>query len=67
MDKLLSTSDVLSLTGYRSRTTLWRKVKDRLFPAPVKLNGVTLRWRESEIRDWIEEAPTQFYGETRPH
>ncbi len=61
MDKLLSTADVLSITGYRSRTTLWRKVRDQLFPPPVKLNGVTLRWREAEIRDWIEGAAVQSY------
>lgn len=61
MDRLLSTSEVLTITGYRSRTTLWRKVRDELFPAPVKLNGVTLRWRENEIREWIEGAPVQSY------
>jgi prophage regulatory protein len=61
MDRLLSTRDVLSITGYRSRTTLWRKVRDRLFPAPVKLNGVTLRWREAEIREWIADSPVQSY------
>jgi len=61
MDRLLSASEVLSITGYRSRTTLWRKVRDELFPAPVKLNGVTLRWRENEIREWIKDAPIQSY------
>lgn len=61
MDKLLSASEVLTITGYRSRSTLWRKVRDELFPAPVKLNGVTLRWRETDIRSWIDGAPVQSY------
>lgn len=62
MDRLLDANEVLSLTGYKSRTTLWRKVRANLFPAPVKLNGIALRWRENEIHDWIDNAPRQTYG-----
>ena len=50
------------MTGYRSRATLWRKVRGRMFPAPVKLHGNALRWKEEDIQDWIEDAPVQNYG-----
>ena len=61
MEKLITAQQVLELTGYRSRTTLWRKVRARDFPAPVKLPGVAVRWREQEVHDWIDEAPRQTY------
>jgi len=62
MDRLLTANQVLEMTGYRSRTTLWRKVRGKVFPAPVKLDGVALRWREHEVADWINQAPVQSYG-----
>ena len=61
MERLLSAKEVLSLTGYRSRTTLWRKVRAQCFPAPVKLNEFTIRWREQDIQNWIDGAPQQSY------
>ena len=62
VSRLLTASEVLSVTGYKSRTTLWRKVRARAFPAPVKLTGSALRWRAEEIEAWIDEAPRQDYG-----
>lgn len=38
-----------------SRSTLWRYVRDGLFPRPLKLStGVTV-WRAEEVRRWISE------------
>jgi prophage regulatory protein len=37
-----------------SRTTLWRKVKDGEFPAPVHLSAGVTAWRVETIRVWIE-------------
>lgn len=37
-----------------SRTTLWRKVKDGEFPAPVHLSAGITAWRVETIRAWIE-------------
>ncbi len=62
MDRLLTANEVLTLTGYKSRSTLWRKVRGRAFPPPVKLDGVAIRWKEGEVRTWIEDAPIQSYG-----
>lgn len=36
-----------------SRTTLWRRIKDRTFPQPFKISkGITV-WRAEDIRTWI--------------
>lgn len=37
-----------------SAATLWRKVKDGTFPAPVKLSPRVTAWEASKIRAWIE-------------
>jgi predicted DNA-binding transcriptional regulator AlpA len=36
-----------------SSATLWRKVKNGTFPAPVKLSSRVTAWEASKIRDWI--------------
>jgi hypothetical protein len=37
-----------------SPATLWRKVKSKEFPAPVKLSARITAWRVQEIREWLE-------------
>jgi prophage regulatory protein len=37
-----------------SAATLWRKVKDGSFPAPVKLSQRVTAWRVEDIRAWME-------------
>lgn len=42
-----------------SKSTLWRRVKEGTFPAPVKLSpGVTV-WRAEDIRAWISAQVRQ--------
>lgn len=36
-----------------SAPTLWRKVKDGTFPAPVRLSQRVTGWRVSEVRAWM--------------
>lgn len=38
-----------------SKSTLWRRVKVRTFPAPVKLSERITVWRVEDIRQWIAE------------
>jgi prophage regulatory protein len=61
MNRLLTAHEVLKVTGYRSRTTLWRKVKDDHFPAPIKLGGTSIRWNSAEVEAWIQNEPRQTY------
>ena len=38
-----------------SRSTLWKKIKSREFPAPVKLSERVTAWEVSAVRKWIAE------------
>lgn len=49
--KLLQVLEITSL----SRTTLWRLVRDKKFPARVPLSANRVGWIESEVRAWQEE------------
>lgn len=51
-DKLLSFPQVKELTGL-SRTTVWRYEQQDKFPQHVTLSSRCIRWRESEVKNWI--------------
>lgn len=36
-----------------SAATLWRKVSDKSFPAPVKLGERMTAWRREDVREWM--------------
>lgn len=38
-----------------SKSTLWRRVQARSFPAPVKLSERVTAWRAEDIGRWIKE------------
>jgi prophage regulatory protein len=38
-----------------SKSTLWRRVRSKSFPAPVKLSAHVTAWRAEDIRRWIRE------------
>ena len=48
---------VRELTGGLSRTTVWRLRGDKEsgFPTPVRVLKGRLRWKLSEVRDWVEQ------------
>ncbi|PZU43545.1 MAG: hypothetical protein DI568_17170 [Sphingomonas sp.] len=52
-DTLLTQRQVLAMTGYRSRTSLYRRVKNGTFPKPAKIPQGGIRWRRSELLNWI--------------
>ena len=37
-----------------SSATLWRKVKSKDFPAPVKLSERITAWKVADIHEWLE-------------
>lgn len=55
-DRLLTSGQVLELTGFKSRGSLWKKSRDPndSFPLPVKDGGHFTRWKESELVQWME-------------
>lgn len=38
-----------------SHSTLWRRVKAKTFPEPVRISGRITAWRVEDIRAWIEQ------------
>ena len=45
-----------------SRTTLWRRVRDGAFPAPVELGVNMIGWPEEVVEEAIEALPHRTYG-----
>lgn len=37
------------------RTTLWRKVADGTFPAPIKISTRVTAWRVGTLREWLRQ------------
>ena len=52
-DTLLTQRQVLAMTGYRSRTSLYRRTKAGTFPKPTQIPAGGIRWRKSELLNWI--------------
>ena len=42
-----------------SKSTLWRRVGEGMFPTPVKLSSRVTAWRVEDVRDWIEAQAGQ--------
>lgn len=49
---VITMKQVQKLTGL-GRSTIWRLVSDRRFPAKVKLSSGRVGWIESEVLQWI--------------
>jgi len=53
-EKLLRLPAVMSQTGLR-RAAIYARVRDGLFPPPVKIGKRAVAWPESEVQAWIAE------------
>lgn len=51
---ILRLPEVKSRTGL-SRSTIYLRVNDGTFPAPVSLGERAVGWIESEVQQWIDE------------
>ena len=54
--RLLRLGDVLVRSGL-SRSSLYRLMAIEAFPRPLKVGVRAVRWRESEIEDWLASRP----------
>ena len=61
-DVLLTRREVERRTGL-SRSTLYKKMREGTFPVPLKVSERAVRWRERDIRAYVESRP-RSYGET---
>lgn len=55
---------VQDLTG-KSRTQIWRNVRDGSFPAPIELGPNSVGWYEEEVLAWLNERPRRIYTTAR--
>ena len=55
-DRLLTRAEVESITTL-SRSSLYRKMRSGTFPEPIRIGDRAVRWRESEILDFIDSRP----------
>ena len=51
-DRIVRLKTVLARTGL-SRSTIYRKIGGKSFPAPLKISTHGTGWRESDINRWI--------------
>lgn len=51
---ILRLPDVKSRTGL-SRSTIYLRVKNGTFPAPVSLGSRAVGWVDTEIQQWLDE------------
>lgn len=54
MADLISIKDVMKKTSL-SRTTIWRLVEKKQFPAPVPLTEIRKAFVLSEVDHWLDE------------
>lgn len=52
-DQLMREAQVLELVPV-SAATLWRMVRDGLFPKPRRISARAVGWLRSEVEAWIE-------------
>ncbi|WP_091640079.1 helix-turn-helix transcriptional regulator [Aquisalimonas asiatica] len=52
-DRLLARREVEHLTGL-PRSTLYERLREGAFPEAVSVGPRAVRWRLSDVREWIE-------------
>jgi prophage regulatory protein len=52
-NQLLTVTDVLNVTGFKSRTTLYRRARSGDFPCPCNIGAGKNRWRSGDVEDWL--------------
>jgi len=53
LKKFIRLPEVISRTGYK-RTSIYEKISDGSFPAPVKLGPRAVAWVSEEIEKWMD-------------
>jgi prophage regulatory protein len=50
--RIIRLPEVKQKTG-QSRSTIYERIRQGMFPAPIQLGGRSVGWLESEIDEWI--------------
>ena len=56
IDRLMTVKELGELLGL-DRVTIYRLRKEGRFPRPLQLGPRTIRWRQSQIQEWIANPP----------
>lgn len=61
--KLLRFPELSKKLGGRSRSSIFRDMRDRNFPKPISLgcSGHSIAWDEQQIDDWLTNLAQQKY------
>lgn len=52
-DRFLKLVEVADRVGL-SKTTIYRRIREKSFPSSINLGGRRVVWLESEINDWMQ-------------
>lgn len=52
-DSFLRLPHVCARVGL-GKSTIWARIKEGTFPAPVNLGGRAVAWSEREVTDWMQ-------------
>lgn len=61
MSRTLRRREVCALTGL-SKSTLYARIKDDLFPKSIRLGPKARGWREEEVLAWLAQRPRSDEG-----
>ena len=61
-ERLLRRQDVEGLVGLK-HSALYRWMKTGDFPCPVRLGARAVRWRQSDVQEWMDGLQTTKKGE----
>ena len=56
MPKLLNVTEVVHLVNL-SRTRIYALMNTGEFPRPIRIGQRAVRWRESDLKAWIDSRP----------
>jgi len=54
---LMTQPQVLQTVGLKSRTSIYRRRLAGTFPAPLDIGNGQIRWRQSDVMEWIASRP----------
>jgi predicted DNA-binding transcriptional regulator AlpA len=52
--RLIDIDELIELLGEKSRQAIYNKLNRRVFPIPTYKHGKSLRWKFSEVQDYIK-------------
>ena len=54
--RVLRRPEVEARTGL-PRSTLYQRIKDGRFPAPIRIGARAVAWREEDVEAWLSSLP----------